>query len=159
GRSRQFDLDGTVFSKARGICSMALAVGKMLARLDMYLSFGKEGISTNCECRMHILAYLAQNAVICVGSLWGQLPSFALLDWWLPGANTFDAEESLATLTKQYFSSHGPATAHDFATWAGLTVGDAKRGIGSVSGNFEKIKLQDRVFYFPSEKSVPPTDP
>lgn len=159
GRYRQLELDEAVFSKARGIIEKALAGGKMRTRLDIYLIFEKEGISTHGQRGIHILSHLAQKAVICFGPKLGKQPTFVLLDEWIPGANTFDPEESLAILTKRYFSSHGPATAHDFAAWAGLTVRDAKRGIGSVSGNLEKIKLQDRMFYFLPEKSVQPTDP
>ena len=35
----------------------------------------------------------------------------------------------MAELAGRYFASHGPATTHDFARWAGLTVAEARVGI------------------------------
>jgi hypothetical protein len=38
-------------------------------------------------------------------------------------------DEALSRLADRYFTSHGPATTHDFAWWSGLSVGEAKRAV------------------------------
>jgi hypothetical protein len=39
----------------------------------------------------------------------------------------------LGELARRYLVGHGPATAADLARWAGLPLGDARAGLGSIS--------------------------
>jgi hypothetical protein len=87
------------------------------------------GIRTGGQRGYHILWYLAQSGVICLGPMQGKQQTFVLLDEWVPDARNLPREEALAELAGRYFSSHGPATVHDFAWWAGITVTDARLGL------------------------------
>ncbi|MGB3634226.1 MAG: winged helix DNA-binding domain-containing protein, partial [Rubrobacteraceae bacterium] len=64
-----------------------------------------------------------------LGPMQNKQQTFVLLDEWAPDSRELSREESLAELTKRYFVSHGPATVHDFARWAGLTVTEARSGV------------------------------
>jgi hypothetical protein len=51
------------------------------------------------------------------------------LEAWAPQPRQLDGEAALAELARRYFVSHGPATVHDFAWWAGLPMGEARAGL------------------------------
>jgi hypothetical protein len=71
------------------------------------------------------------DAVLCSGPRRGKQFTYALLDERVPAtrAAPLAPEEALAELAARYFTSHGPATIHDFAWWSGLTVADARQGL------------------------------
>jgi hypothetical protein len=77
----------------------------------------------------HILWYLAQTGLLCLGPRQGSEQTFVLLDEWAPVSRRLTREAALAELAGCYFASHGPATVADFATWAGLTLADARAGL------------------------------
>lgn len=43
-----------------------------------------------------------------------------------------DRDRALAELARRYLRGHGPATAGDLATWAGLPLGDARSGLRAI---------------------------
>lgn len=57
--------------------------------------------------------------------------------------------KALAELTKRYFTSRGPATVKDFATWSGLTLTDCKKGIGLIKDYLTYEKPGDEYFFIP----------
>ena len=48
-------------------------------------------------------------------------------------------DEALATLSRRFFRSHGPATIRDFVWWSGLTTADAKRGLDMNRARREEV--------------------
>jgi Winged helix DNA-binding domain len=64
-------------------------------------------------------------------------------------------DEALATLTKRFFSSHGPATVRDFVWWSGLTTADAKRGLEIIKATREE--LGGRAYWTAGRLPPPPT--
>jgi hypothetical protein len=44
-----------------------------------------------------------------------------------------DRREALARLARRYLAGHGPAGAPDLARWAGVTLGDARRGLAAIA--------------------------
>jgi hypothetical protein len=71
------------------------------------------------------------DGVICSGPRRGKQFTYALLDERVPATKPLDREQALAELARRYFTSHGPATARDFAWWSGLTIKDAGRAAES----------------------------
>ncbi|MCI0710795.1 MAG: winged helix DNA-binding domain-containing protein [Chloroflexi bacterium] len=107
----------------------ALNGGKCLTRKEMLNILEEAGISTTGQRGYHILWYIAQSGVICMGPMQGKQQTFVLLDEWVPEQRSLSREEGLAELAGRYFTSHGPATDHDLARWAGITATDARLGI------------------------------
>ena len=127
GRHRQLELDETVFAACRKLLAKALQ-GKTLTRGALFELLEAKGISTQGQRGIHILWRLAHDGLICFAAHEGKQPAFALLDDWLPDPGpALTRDEALATLAQRYFTSHGPATAADFAWWAGLTMADGSR--------------------------------
>ncbi|MEX2593660.1 MAG: winged helix DNA-binding domain-containing protein [Anditalea sp.] len=149
GRYRQLELDDTIFMKSRGIIEQALQGGKQLTRHELYAVLNFAGIATAGQRGIHILNHLAQKEVICFGPRRDKQHTFTLLDEWVPMGADLTHEEALATLAERYFNSHGPATVYDFATWAGLMVTDARKGIEQVRANFEHTSIEGQTYWFP----------
>lgn len=101
--------------------------------------------------RQEIGASLAARGVTISGQALGQLTAAAELDqevvtgprrgsWdtFVPfrsrvpeGPGPLDHDEAVARLAARYLAAHAPATAHDLAWWAGLTLTDARRGLAA----------------------------
>jgi hypothetical protein len=129
GRHRQLELDAIAFKKSRATIEKALAGGRSLSRPEIYRVLEKSGITTTGQRGIHILLHLAMQGVVCLGARSERQPTFALLDEWIPTSRVLERDEALGELCRRYFTSHGPATVHDFAWWSGLSLGEARRGL------------------------------
>jgi hypothetical protein len=143
----QADLNSKVFSKASNILVKEFEKSPTMTRDEIYRVLEKYRISTSQSRGLHILGWMAQNGIICQASRKGKQPTFALLDYWIPGVKPIDVEESLAKLALQYFKSHGPATIHDFCWWTGLTQTEARKAIGLVEPNLLRLKVDATFIY------------
>lgn len=128
-RQEQLGLDKGLLERCKGLFYEALKGGRRLSRPDMMTLLEEAGISTEKQRGYHILWYAAQSGLICLGPRQDKQQTFVLLDEWAPSSRKMSREESLAELAKRYFASHGPASVHDFARWAGLTVTEARSGV------------------------------
>ena len=153
-RHRQLELDGKVFARAARVTERALAADTCVRRDAIYQLWDAAGISTRESRGLHILGYLAMTGLICFGPRAGKQHTFALLDEWLPPTRPFDRDEALGELARRYFTSHGPATVHDFSWWSGLTVTDARTGIEVAKEQLEQNEVDGRSYWYGS--SVPP---
>lgn len=128
-RQAQLELDALIIGRAEELLCGALEGGKRLTRPDVMRLWEEAGISTKGQRGYHMLWHIAQRGVICVGPMADKQQTFALLDEWAPAGRELSREEALVELATRYFASHGPATAQDFAGWAGLTLTDARAGL------------------------------
>jgi len=140
-------LDKKVFLKSKKIFAKILQGGKQLTRDEIYDALERADISTAAQRGLHILGQLARDGLICFGLHKGKQPTFTLLDEWLPRVKKLNHEEALAKLTSLYFTSHGPATARDFAWWSGLTVTDIKQGLEMAKRNFNKEVINGQTYW------------
>ena len=129
-RQEQLGLDEGILERCKGLFYEALEGGGRLSRPDMMALLERAGISAEGQRGYHILWYAAQSGLICLGPMRDKQQTFVLLDEWVPDPRKLSREESLVELARRYFASHGPATVHDFARWAGLTVTEARTGVG-----------------------------
>jgi hypothetical protein len=67
--------------------------------------------------------------LICSGPRRGKQHTYVRFDRRVAKAPELTREDALAELTLRFFSSRGPATTADFASWSGLKVADAKAGL------------------------------
>lgn len=126
-RRRFFEVDDATLARATDALAGALEGGRQLARPDALAVLEANGIATANYRGTHILAHLAMSGLLCLGVQQGRQPTFTLLEEWAPQARRLARAESLAELARRYFTSHGPATPHDFAWWSGLGVTEARR--------------------------------
>ncbi len=133
GRMAQLELDEATIERCAALFRDALTGGKRLTRPAMMKLLADAGISPTAQRGYHILWQTAQAGVICLGPLEGRQQTVVLLDEWIPAARDLPREDAVAELAGRYFTSHGPATVHDFAWWTGLTLTEARAGLDGVT--------------------------
>lgn len=126
---RQSGLDKATFKKSNATIEKALRGSKQLTRTELASALNKAGIKADGFRLGYLMMYAELEGIICSGARRGKQFTYALLEERVPPVKALTREESLAELTKRYFSTRGPATVNDFAWWSGLTVSDAKDGI------------------------------
>jgi hypothetical protein len=57
----------------------------------------------------------------------------AVPDWTGPAPKALDGEEALARLARRYLAGHAPAGPADLAKWAGISLGDARKGFAAIA--------------------------
>jgi hypothetical protein len=147
-RLSQLELDQAIINRSRDLFIGALQGGGKLSRSAILQVLEDQGISTKGGRGYHILWHLAQTGVICIGPTEQKEQTFVLLDEWVDNRHRrYAREEALAELARRYCTSHGPATAHDFAWWSGLTVTDAKAGLSANKDRLISEKIDGREYW------------
>jgi len=147
GRYRQLELDEPVFARSSRIAAKALEGGNRVQRKALYALWNKAGIATDGSRGLHILGHLAQKGLICFGPRDGKQPTFVLLEEWAREARLKPRDEGLGELARRYYSSHGPATVHDFAWWSGLTLAEARAATELARSSLEHDDVSGRTFW------------
>ena len=131
---RKYELDAATFKRSNKALTNALRDGKHLTRAALKAVLNKAGVAVDDPIRLvHVLFRAELDGVICSGPIVGKQITYALLEERVPAAKPVERDEALAELSRRFFTSHGPATLHDFSWWSGLTVADAKRGLALVN--------------------------
>ena len=101
----------------------------------------------------HLVALAAMSGLICRGpELPDDEPTYVLLEEWLDSAPPLRPQEALAELTRRYVRGHGPAGAPDLAAWAGIPLGQARRGLDLVAEELEQVEVAgEPAWILPSE--------
>ena len=55
---------------------------------------------------------------------------------------------AVAELARRYFTSHGPATVHDFAWWSNLTIAEARGAVADSVGSLDSMTVEGREYWF-----------
>lgn len=140
-RQEQLGLDEAIMERCKELFYDALQGGRRLLRSEMLSLLEAAGISTSNQRGYHILWYVSQTGLICLGPMQDKQQTFVLLDEWAPGVRALSRKEALGELATRYFASHSPATIHDCAWWTGLTVADAKAGLESARSGLISIAV------------------
>ena len=147
-RRRQLELDESLLARCEHLVREALQGGKRLTRSALMRLLEEARISPSGQRGYHILWYLAQIRLICLGPMRDKEQTFVLLDEWMPTARRLAREDALAELAGRYFASHGPATVDDFAGWAGLTLGDARAGFEAARAGLLVERRDAKDYWF-----------
>jgi hypothetical protein len=156
GRYRELELDAKALQRAARVLTRAMA-GRALTRAEAYEALGRGGVSPEGQRGIHVLGHLAQQGLVCLGPRRGKQPTFVLLEEWLPRSRDPSREEALATLAERYFASHGPATLHDFAWWAGLLLKDAEAAVAAAGSKVTSEVHEGRRLFSSSAARAPRT--
>ena len=147
GRYRRLGLDAETLRRGEQLLAGALRGGKQLTRAELAEVLTKGGIDVQGQRLPHLLMYAELNAVICSGARRGLQQTYALLEERAPDARDLPYDEALAELARRYFTSHGPATAKDFATWASLTLAEVKASIEAAGSVLRREEIDGSAFW------------
>lgn len=154
GREKRLELDATLFARCEKLFIKALRGGKQLSREVMCGLLEKAGISTASYRGYHILWRLAQEGLLCFGPPEGKQHTFVLLDEWVPAVKRLENDEALAELARRYFTSHGPATVHDFVWWSGLKMSDAKAALALAGSRLAQAEVEGKAYWMSPDLST-----
>lgn len=91
------------------------------------------GVRTEGQALPHILGAASLRGLIVRGPIVDGRHAFALVRDWLGEPDPVDRELALAELARRYLRGHAPADDRDLARWAGITLTDARRGLGAIA--------------------------
>jgi hypothetical protein len=158
GMYRKAGLDAAAFRKVEAVFLQALGGGQQLTRDELRGALKSGGIGIEGDFRFtYMLMHAELEGLICSGRRRGRQFTYALLDERASTTPRRTREQALADLTRRYFVSRGPATAHDFAKWSGLSLVDARFGLEEVRCHLRR-ELFEGVEYWAGEpvKYSPP---
>ena len=147
GRYRQLGLDAGTLRRGEKLLAGALRSGEQLTRKELADVLTRGGVDVRDQRLTHLLMYAELNAVICSGARRGLQHTYALLEDRAPDARDLRPDEALAKLARRYFSSHGPATAKDFAMWASLTLAEVKASVEAAGSSLRREEIDGVPFW------------
>jgi hypothetical protein len=130
--------------QAADVLGQALAREGRMTRAACVSTLEQAGIPTVGQHGYHLLWYVSQLGITCIGPNAGKEQTFVLLDQWAPDPRAPERDEALAIMARRYFRSHGPTSRQDFAGWMGMTAADAKRGIEVAGADLATVALDGR---------------
>jgi hypothetical protein len=137
-------LDDATFRKSRKVVARALSNGAHLTREEL----GAALVKAKVDIRPNRLSFLMMDAelegVVCSGAPRGKLQTYALFESRVPPTPEIERDEALEALALRYFATRGPASAHDFAWWSGLTIVDVKRAVQIAGSALERVTIDER---------------
>lgn len=133
---RKLSIDRRLIRRAQSVFEKALQQQGSLTRGELTEILAGNRIHAQGPQLGHLLMHAELDGLICSGPRRGKQSTYALLDQRAPMTPTLSRGEALLELGRRYFSSRGPATAHDFAWWSGLTVTDAVTAIDGLGREF-----------------------
>jgi len=147
GQYRRHGLDGPTFKRSNRTLERELEGGKQLTRTALVTALKAANIQTDNLGYMLLMMRAELDGLICSGPRRGKQFTYMLLDERAPALERFNRDEALRSLAERYFTSHGPATPHDFSWWSGLTVGDARHAIEMLGSKTERIDVDGRTYF------------
>jgi hypothetical protein len=141
GRRATVGLTDADVERAREVALAALAGGRRLGRAALIATLADGGVPTEGQRGYHVLWWLAQTGVTCLGPTADGEQLFVLLDEWLPPTRAREREEALGELAWRYFAGHGPATVKDLVRWAGVGVRDVKAGLAVAGPRLTRLEV------------------
>jgi hypothetical protein len=146
-RYRQLGLDAATLLRGDEVLAAALRGGADLTRAEAEAVFVAAGIDTDGQRLPYLLMHAELEAVVCSGPRRGKQHTWALLEERAPQALELARGEALGELARRYFTSHGPATPKDFATWASLTLAEARAAAEAAAPALRREEAGSLVFW------------
>jgi hypothetical protein len=152
---RKMELDTKGLKKAVDLIVRALEGGHHRDRDELMEVLKQARIDTSEFRSAYIMMHAELEGIVCSGPRRGKQFTYALLEERVPKARKLEREEALAELTARYFTSRGPASLADLCMWSGLTMADAKKGIGLVKDRFAQVTINGRANWYVERDAVP----
>jgi Winged helix DNA-binding domain len=117
-----------------GVIERSLATDGPLTRAELRERIAAAGVRTQGQAIVHLLFLATLRGLIVRGPVRGAEHAYVLVNDWLGAPPpAMDRERALGLLTRRYLAGHGPASDRDLAKWAGLPLGDARRGLAAIA--------------------------
>jgi hypothetical protein len=142
GNARRLAQEGVSPGQAdRGVAVVeaALTAGGPQTRAQLREIVAAAGVPVAGQALVHILMLSAIRGLTVRGPVIGTEQAFVLVRQWLgEPPEVTDRDTALAGLARRFLAGHGPASDRDLAKWAGITLGNARRGLGAAGADLEE---------------------
>ena len=157
-RRQELGLTEEVCAKALPLLEAALIDSGQLTKSELIARLAQDGlpIEPAGQAPIHLLVFASANALICRGPEAGPGdPTYVLLDEWIPAAKELrSAEEVVLEQARRYFGGFGPATVTDFATWAGIGLGPARRAVSRLVDELVPVDVAGTPMFLRADRST-----
>lgn len=142
-RYKQLGLDPEARMRAKKVIRDVLGRRGPLTRPELAEALAAKGIPVGGQAIAHLVRYAALEGVICFGpEREGNLTYVNLEDWVQPEGQ-LDEGRAGAELARRYLEAYGPATPEDFASWSGISIGQARDGFEAISNQLLEVAAMD----------------
>jgi hypothetical protein len=126
--------------KGVAVIEAALAASGPLTRMQLRTIIATAGLPAQDNISLHLIALASMQGVAVRGPMVGAQHAYVhVADWLGKPPRDLDRDVALAELARRYLAGHGPACDRDLAKWAGLPLGEARRGLAAIAA-----ELRDR---------------
>src|SRR5207249_11976962 len=132
--------------RATDVIAEAVRLGPRTRR-ELGQALARHGLSPEGQRLAYMVMHAELHLAVCSGPMSGKQHTYAAFDDRVTGDGP-DGDEALASLAQRYFTTRGPATAKDFAWWAGLPAADANRGLAFAADHLQVRELDGRSYAF-----------
>jgi hypothetical protein len=138
-------LDESTRDKATDLMCEILSTQGAMIRATLAEALSKHGVPVEGQAIHHLVRYAALRGKICLGvEVDGDL-TYVVLDKWLRDSNheTLDEKEALSRFARLYLQGYAAATIEDFASWSGLSKGQAQTGFDTIKTECLEVDTPD----------------
>ncbi len=131
GSARRLHQEGVSPDQAeRGTSIIVAALSERgpLTRAELKQELDRAGVPTAGQALVHLLLRSTLEGHIVRGPVHAGEQAFVLVRDWIGERPAVDRDAALRELARRYLAAHSPASERDLARWAGLALGDARRG-------------------------------
>jgi len=121
------------------VVEQALLTDGPLVRTQIAERIAAAGLPRDAGVALHVLMLASLRGIAVRGPMVGAQHAYvSTRDWLGPPPRAFDRDVALAELSRRYLAGHGPASDHDLAKWAGLPLGQVRRGLGAIAAELRE---------------------
>lgn len=140
-RLAQLGVDGDAADRAVKLVVRKLGAEGPTGRDDLREVLESAGLSAAAAALYQVLFQASARGEVVRGPLRGTQQTFVRWEDWVGPRGDVDVDAASGELARRFLAGHGPATAHDLAKWAGVTLTVARAGLRRVAG--ESVELPD----------------
>jgi hypothetical protein len=149
-RHKMLEIDDKLVAKSNRLIEKALEGNKHMTRDKLMDMLENAGIKARNQRSSHLMFCAELDGIVCSGEIRNKEQTYALLRERVPDLKKIDRDEALARLAHKYFTSHCPASVHDFEWWSGLSLGDSRKAIELIKSDFISEKKGEIIYWFPN---------
>ena len=142
GSARRLEQEGVSPDQAdRGVAVIeaAMSANGPMTRAQLRDTLASADVPVAGQALVYILVLSAMRGLTVRGPVIGTDQAFVLVrDWLGDPPKATDRDTALSWLARRFLAGHGPADARDLARWAGITLGDSRRGLRAVGADLEE---------------------
>jgi hypothetical protein len=140
GNARRLAQEGVTpraADRAVAVIARSLAAEGPLTRAQLRVRVTAAGVRTEGQALVHLLMLSSLRGLTVRGPVLGRQHAYVLVRDWLGPSAPVDRDRALAELARRYLWGHAPAADRDLATWAGISLRDARAGLNAIASQLD----------------------